>query len=86
MDMQTQAQAQIQQTPQQRQISFFERYLNGEFDNHPMVKRLNNMLFGKSPQEQFEITLNFLESNGYDIHQKNIPEEVVKRFLDRLYA
>ncbi|MBQ9235442.1 MAG: hypothetical protein IJ184_03140 [Alphaproteobacteria bacterium] len=71
-----------QQTPQQ-QASFFERYLNGEFDNHPLVQRLNNMLFGKSQAEQIEIMLNILESNGYDIHAKNIPEEVVNKFLQR---
>lgn len=67
----------------QQQASFFERYLNGEFDNHPMVKKINSMLFGKSPAEQIQIMLNILESNGYDIHAKNIPEEAVKRFLSR---
>ena len=71
------------QTQQQQQASFFERYLNGEFDNHPLMKRLNDILFGRSPQEQVQIMLNILQSNGYDIYAKNIPEEVVNKFLRR---
>lgn len=79
--MSQQPQMPFQQQTVQQQASFFERYLNGEFDNHPFVKKINEMIFGKPIEEQVKIMLNVLESNGYDIHAKNIPEEVVKKFL-----
>lgn len=62
-------------------VNLMERFLKGEFNDNPIVQRINNMIAGKSNAEQIQILLNMLQSSGFDIHQKiQIPDELARRF------
>lgn len=58
-----------------------ERFMKGEFNNNPIVQRINNMLAGKPDPEQIRVLLNMLQSSGIDINKKlYIPDEIARRF------
>ena len=62
-------------------VNLLERFLKGEFNDNPVVQRINNMIAGKSNAEQIQILLNMLASIGFDINQKiHIPDELARKY------
>lgn len=46
------------------------KYLSGMFNNHPMMKQFNQMLAGKTPEQQLQTIINFAKSNGINPDEK----------------
>jgi hypothetical protein len=55
-----------------------QRYMQGQFNNHPAMKQINNMLAGKTPEQQRQTLLNFAKSNGIDPDRKIFSEQDLK--------
>ena len=54
-----------EQTAQVRQIVI--DFMGGKYNNHPIVKAIEKMLYGKTPQEKAQILTNILRSRGVDV-------------------
>lgn len=61
-------------------VDFINRFFKGEFNDNPIVKRLYNMVEGKSDSEKLRILINMLQSQGFDINQKIFSEADLKRW------
>ena len=53
------------------------RVLQGQLANHPMMKTVNQMLAGKTPEQQRQTVINTAKSYGFDLNQ--LPPEVLRR-------
>ena len=53
---------------------------NAMAQNPQMRSLFNQMMQGKTRQEQIQTILNAAKSNGVDINQKVFPEELIKSF------
>ncbi len=42
----------------------------GQLQNHPQMQMFNQMMSGKTPQQQFQTLLNLAQSRGIDINAK----------------
>ena len=54
------------QITQQMVQSMGEMLMQGQFRNHPLMQQFNQMMAGKTPQQQRETLLNYAASRGYD--------------------
>ena len=61
-------------------VDFINRFFKGEFNDNPIVKRIYNMIEGKSDSDKFKILVNMLQSQGFDINQKIFSEADLKRW------
>lgn len=61
-------------------VDFINRFFKGEFNDNPIVKRIYNMVEGKSDSDKFKILVNMLQSQGFDINQKIFSEADLKRW------
>ena len=52
-----------------------QMFLQGKLKNHPGMQQFNQMMSGKSYEQQRQTLLNFAESRGYD-------KNMVAMFLD----
>lgn len=52
-------------------------FIQGKFANHPMMKTVNQMLAGKTPEQQRQTIINTAKSYGFDLHQ--LPPDVLQR-------
>ena len=52
--------------------------LNGKFKNE--MQSFNQMMSGKTPEQQIQTILNMAKSRGFDINQKMFSEEDLKAF------
>ena len=53
---------------------------NAMAQNPQMRSLFNQMMQGKTKEEQMQTILNAAKSNGVDINQKVFPEELIKSF------
>ena len=53
---------------------------NAMAQNPQMRSLFNQMMQGKTKEEQIQTILNAAKSNGVDINQKVFPEELIKSF------
>lgn len=65
-------------TPEQTQL--ITRFMNGEFNNHPVVLAIQKMLNGKTPQEKAQILINLLRSRGVDVDNLRFTKEELRNF------
>ena len=63
----------FQITPQMVQQGM-QLFLMGKLKNHPLMQQFNQMMSGKTYEQQRETLLNFAESRGYD---KNIVAQLL---------
>ena len=52
-------------------------FIQGKFANHPMMKTVNQMLAGKTPEQQRQTIINTAKSYGFDLHQ--LPPDVLQK-------
>ena len=43
-----------------------QMFMQGRMQNHPLMQQYNQMMSGKTPEQQRETLLNYATSRGYD--------------------
>lgn len=51
--------------------------MQGKFANHPMMKTVQQMMAGKTPEQQRQTVINVARSYGFDLNQ--LPPDVLRR-------
>lgn len=54
------------QITQQMIQSMGQMLMQGRLNNHPLMQQFNQMMNGKTPEQQKETLLNYAVSRGYD--------------------
>lgn len=49
-------------------------FMQGKFANHPLMKTVNQMMAGKTPEQQRQTIINTAKSCGFDLNQ--LPPEL----------
>jgi hypothetical protein len=49
-------------------------FMQGQFQNHPLMSTVNQMMAGKTPEQQRETIRNVARSRGFDLNQ--LPPEL----------
>ena len=57
--------------------TLLNRYMQGQFANHPLVRTVNQMMAGKSPEQQRQTVINAARSCGFDLNQ--FPADVLRQ-------
>lgn len=55
-------------------MSIFNMFMQGQFQNHPLMSTVNQMMAGKTPEQQRETIRNVARSRGFDLNQ--LPPEL----------
>lgn len=51
--------------------------MQGQFANHPLMATVNQMMAGKTPEQQRQTILNTAKSYGFDLNQ--LPADVLRQ-------
>lgn len=51
-------------------------YMQGKFANHPLMATVNQMMAGKTPEQQRETIRNVARSRGFDLNK--LPPELLR--------
>ena len=51
-------------------------FMQGKFANHPLMKTVNQMMAGKTPEQQRQTIINTAKSYGFDLNQ--LPPELLR--------
>lgn len=54
--------------------TLLNKYLQGQFANHPLMQTVNQMMAGKTPEQQRQTVINAARSYGFDLNQ--LPPEL----------
>lgn len=57
-------------------MSILNMYMQGQFRNHPLMQTVNQMMAGKTPEQQKETIRNVAKSRGFDLNQ--LPPELLR--------
>lgn len=57
----------------------FQKFMQGAFNNHPAMSQFNQMMAGKTPEQQAQTLLNFAKSNGIDPNAKIFSEQQLRQ-------
>lgn len=52
------------------------KFMQGQFANHPLMSTVNQMMAGKTPEQQRQTILNTAKSCGFDLNQ--LPPELLR--------
>lgn len=52
------------------------KVMQGQFANHPLMQTVNQMMAGKTPEQQRQTILNAAKSYGFDLNQ--LPPELLR--------
>lgn len=55
-------------------MSIFNMFMQGQFQNHPLMSTVNQMMAGKTIEQQKETIRNVAKSRGFDLNQ--LPPEL----------
>lgn len=55
-------------------MSIFNMFIQGQFQNHPLMATVNQMMAGKTPEQQRQTIRNVAKSRGFDLNQ--LPPEL----------
>lgn len=55
-------------------MAIFNMFIQGQFQNHPLMSTVNQMMAGKTPEQQRETIRNVARSRGFDLNQ--LPPEL----------
>ena len=55
-------------------MSIFNMFIQGQFQNHPLMATVNQMMAGKTPEQQRQTIRNVARSRGFDLNQ--LPAEL----------
>ena len=53
------------------------KIIQGQFANHPLMQQVNQMLAGKTPEQQKQTIINAARSYGFDLNQ--LPADVLRQ-------
>lgn len=53
------------------------RAMQGQLANHPLMKTVQQMMAGKTPEQQRQTVINTAKSCGFDLNQ--IPQDVLRQ-------
>ena len=56
------------------------KLMQGQLNRIPEMQQVNQMLAGKSPEQQWQTLLNFAKTQGIDTDAKNFSEADLKSF------
>ena len=56
------------------------RFINGQLQRMPQMQMFNQMMGGKTPEQQIETIKNIAQSNGIDLNEKIFSEQDLKMF------
>lgn len=51
--------------------------MKGQFANHPLMRTVNQMMAGKTPEQQRQTIINTAKSYGFDLNQ--LPADVLRQ-------
>lgn len=51
-------------------------FVQGQFRNHPLMATVNQMMAGKTPEQQRQTIINVAKSRGFDLNQ--LPPELLR--------
>lgn len=51
-------------------------FIQGKFANHPLMKTVQQMMAGKTPEQQRQTIINTAKSYGFDLNQ--LPPELLR--------
>ena len=51
--------------------------IQGQFANHPLMQTVNQMMAGKTPEQQRQTIINAARSYGFDLNQ--LPADVLRQ-------
>ena len=54
-------------------------FLNKQLRNHPMMAQYNQMMSGKTPEQQLQTIMNMAKSKGLDINAPIITEQQARQ-------
>ena len=57
--------------------TLLNKCLQGQFANHPMMKTVNEMMAGKTIEQQRQTVINAAKSCGFDLNQ--LPPDVLRQ-------
>lgn len=52
-------------------------FMQGKFANHPLMKTVQEMMAGKTPEQQRQTVINTAKSCGFDLNQ--LPPDVLRQ-------
>ena len=52
-------------------------FMKGQFANHPLMQQVNQMMAGKTPEQQRQTVINTARSYGFDLNQ--LPQYVLRQ-------
>lgn len=52
-------------------------FMQGQFANHPLMKTVQQMMAGKTPEQQRQTVINAARSYGFDLNQ--LPADVLRQ-------
>ena len=52
-------------------------FMQGKFANHPLMRTVNQMMAGKTPEQQRQTIINTAKSYGFDLNQ--LPADVLRQ-------
>lgn len=52
-------------------------FMQGKFANHPLMRTVQQMMAGKTPEQQRQTVINVARSYGFDLNQ--LPPDVLQR-------
>ena len=53
------------------------KFMQGQFANHPLMATVNQMMAGKTPEQQRQTIINAARSYGFDLNQ--LPADVLRQ-------
>lgn len=56
--------------------TLLNQYMQGQLKNHPLMSTVNQMMAGKTPEQQRETIRNVAKSRGFDLNQ--LPQELLR--------
>ena len=56
--------------------TLLNKAMQGQFANHPLMKTVQQMMAGKTPEQQRQTVINTAKSYGFDLNQ--LPADVLR--------
>ena len=53
------------------------KFMQGQLANHPLMSTVNQMMAGKTPEQQMQTVINAAKSCGFDLNQ--FPQDVLRQ-------
>lgn len=57
-------------------LTLLNKAMQGQFANHPLMKTVQEMMAGKTPEQQRQTVINTAKSYGFDLNQ--LPADVLR--------